>query len=86
MKLMRFISEDDRILCGLYEDALPDEPRIIRGDIFGQFRVSEKRARIRRLLPPIVPSNILAIGLNYRRHADETGLRGSGLISTSLMK
>jgi 2-keto-4-pentenoate hydratase/2-oxohepta-3-ene-1,7-dioic acid hydratase in catechol pathway len=74
MKLIRFISEDDRILCGLYDDALPDEPLIIKGDLFGQFRVSGKRARIRRFLPPIVPGNILAIGLNYRRHAEETGL------------
>jgi 2-keto-4-pentenoate hydratase/2-oxohepta-3-ene-1,7-dioic acid hydratase in catechol pathway len=74
MKLVRFISEDDRVLCGLYEEELPAEPRIIEGDIFGEFSIGRERARIRHFLPPVAPCNILAIGLNYRRHADETGL------------
>lgn len=74
MKLMRFLSEDGRVLCGSYEESRPKEPRIIHGDLFGEFHVGDDRASIRHVLPPVVPCNILAVGLNYRRHADETGM------------
>ena len=45
---------------------------MIEGDILKEFKVSNRQEGIRRLLPPISPSTILALGLNYRRHADET--------------
>ncbi len=47
--------------------------RKIAGDIFGDFEVTAEPAEIRRLLTPIEPAAILCIGLNYRRHAEETG-------------
>lgn len=45
----------------------------IEGDIFGEFSVTDTPAEVRKLLAPVVPSAILCIGLNYRRHAEETG-------------
>jgi len=36
--------------------------------------VTGKRVRIERLLPPVEAPNILALGLNYRSHADETNI------------
>lgn len=45
---------------------------VIAGDIFGAFRVTDREARIHRLLAPIQPTAILCIGLNYRFHAEET--------------
>ena len=74
MKLIRFLSKENQVLCGLYEPELRDQARIIRGDIFGKFKVTSKAATIHSVLPPVSPRNILALGLNYRKHADETNV------------
>jgi 2-keto-4-pentenoate hydratase/2-oxohepta-3-ene-1,7-dioic acid hydratase in catechol pathway len=47
----------------------------IDGDIFGNFSVTKKAADVRKILAPVVPGQILCIGLNYRRHAEETGAK-----------
>jgi len=72
MKIIRFLSDDHRILYGRYETDQPDCARIIVGDIFHDFHVTREQAKIKRFLPPVQPSNILALGLSYRRHAEET--------------
>ncbi len=45
----------------------------IEGGLFGNFAAGTEPAAIVRNLPPIDPVQILCIGLNYRRHAEETG-------------
>jgi 2-keto-4-pentenoate hydratase/2-oxohepta-3-ene-1,7-dioic acid hydratase in catechol pathway len=45
----------------------------IDGDLFSSYRVTDQRMTIERLLAPIVPTDILCIGLNYREHAKESG-------------
>ncbi|MEB3351562.1 MAG: fumarylacetoacetate hydrolase family protein [Cyanobacteriota bacterium] len=45
----------------------------LEGDLFTQLRPSGEAARVDRLLAPLRPPLILGIGLNYRRHARETG-------------
>ena len=50
------------------------EARLIRGDLFGAYDLTDETAAVRRLLAPIEPVNVIAIGLNYRRHAEESGL------------
>jgi len=72
MKIIRFLSDDQRVLYGKYDEDQPDCARIIDGDIFQDFHVTPERAKIKHFLPPVQPSNILALGLNYRRHAEET--------------
>lgn len=72
MKIIRFITKNDQLLYGLYDPELPDQARIIQGDIFGKFRVTSKLAKIQHVLSPVFPCNVLALGLNYRQHADET--------------
>jgi 2-keto-4-pentenoate hydratase/2-oxohepta-3-ene-1,7-dioic acid hydratase in catechol pathway len=44
----------------------------IEGDLFGPFTVTERVADVQKVLAPVVPTTILCIGLNYRRHAVET--------------
>jgi 2-keto-4-pentenoate hydratase/2-oxohepta-3-ene-1,7-dioic acid hydratase in catechol pathway len=72
MKLMRFVSEKGEILTGLYEKGRTEETKIIEGDIFGEYRLTSQSAHIERPLPPVDPPNIVCVGLNYRRHAEET--------------
>ena len=43
----------------------------IEGDIFGRYQPTSDKADVRKLLAPVMPTNILCIGLNYRRHAAE---------------
>lgn len=47
----------------------------IEGDIYGAYKVTERPGRVAKLLAPIVPTQILCIGLNYRRHAQEAGAK-----------
>ncbi|MEI8172660.1 MAG: fumarylacetoacetate hydrolase family protein [Deltaproteobacteria bacterium] len=72
MKIIRFLSENSQTLTGLYDPQCPEEARVIRGNVLGDFEITSNRERIKHFLPPIEPCNILALGLNYRKHADET--------------
>ena len=44
----------------------------IEGGLFSHHRVTDRRLRIDKLLSPLVPTDILCIGLNYRDHAKES--------------
>ncbi|MFA6542842.1 MAG: fumarylacetoacetate hydrolase family protein [Limisphaerales bacterium] len=45
----------------------------LAGSIYDSPRVTTERAGMVKLLAPVAPSSIICIGLNYRRHAEETG-------------
>ncbi len=47
--------------------------RRIDGDVLGAFKVTGEIVQVSKLLAPIAARAILCIGLNYRRHAEETG-------------
>lgn len=72
MKFLRFETRGKETLYGT-----PDSGGIkeIRGDIFGRFEAAGRTfdpADV-RLLPPVTPSKIVAVGLNYKDHAAEMG-------------
>src|SRR5262249_54833670 len=47
--------------------------RLLEGDLFGDFREGpEVSPEGLRLLPPVMPSKIVCVGLNYRDHAIES--------------
>jgi len=73
MKIIRYSNPQGIIHYGSEQ---PDGSSFrIDGNIFGDFKVSAERAVITKLLAPIAPTQILGIGLNYGRHADETGAK-----------
>jgi 2-keto-4-pentenoate hydratase/2-oxohepta-3-ene-1,7-dioic acid hydratase in catechol pathway len=74
MKIVRFLSEEGEICLGSIRKDRPGEARIVRGDLFGKLEITGQTARIGRLLAPLDPPNILAVGLNYGRHAEETSI------------
>lgn len=47
----------------------------LAGDIFGAPTPTTEKADVAKLLVPIQPTTILCIGLNYRRHAQETNAK-----------
>src|SRR3954471_15990163 len=47
----------------------------IEGDLFGARQVTQDAADVRKLLAPVSPPTFFCIGLNYRRHAEESGAK-----------
>jgi 2-keto-4-pentenoate hydratase/2-oxohepta-3-ene-1,7-dioic acid hydratase in catechol pathway len=70
MQIVRFLSEGQVHLGRRIDD---NSALAIEGDLLGQYRVTERDLRIDKLLAPLVPTDILCIGLNYREHAAESG-------------
>ncbi len=70
MRLIRHLTPAGPAYAALQPDG---SAREIAGDIFSDFAVTDRLITPGKLLAPIAPTNILAIGLNYRRHAAESG-------------
>lgn len=75
MKIIRFITGNNDKRTGVVESQEDQTARIILGNLFDYFAVTEERETIKKILPPVMPPNIIGIGLNYAKHADETGIR-----------
>jgi 2-keto-4-pentenoate hydratase/2-oxohepta-3-ene-1,7-dioic acid hydratase in catechol pathway len=77
MRIIRFVANEGRtVVWGRATDpGLSAAHRIrLRGaTLFDGFDVTDEVLRVERLLAPLVPVDILCIGLNYRDHAAETG-------------
>jgi 2-keto-4-pentenoate hydratase/2-oxohepta-3-ene-1,7-dioic acid hydratase in catechol pathway len=70
MKLIRYEDSSGKVRQGaIVAGAAPVE---LDGDLFGEFRATNRPADVKKLLAPLLPTNILCIGLNYRRHAEES--------------
>jgi 2-keto-4-pentenoate hydratase/2-oxohepta-3-ene-1,7-dioic acid hydratase in catechol pathway len=72
MRIIRFIS-GKQIFFGEPIDG--KTAKRIEGDLFTSLKVTDEVLPIDRLLAPIVPTDILCIGLNYREHAAESNSR-----------
>lgn len=70
MQIIRFFS-DGKVYHGRPID--DRSAHRIDGDILAEFRVTDQVMMVDKLLAPIVPADILCIGLNYREHAKEGG-------------
>jgi 2-keto-4-pentenoate hydratase/2-oxohepta-3-ene-1,7-dioic acid hydratase in catechol pathway len=73
MKIIRFLDDEGIERLGSLQ---PDgTAETLLGSIFGSLEPTGETAKISKLLAPIVPTSILAIGLNYLRHAEESGAK-----------
>jgi 2-keto-4-pentenoate hydratase/2-oxohepta-3-ene-1,7-dioic acid hydratase in catechol pathway len=72
MKFYRFIAENKP----RYGVAKSETVTELEGDIFAQYNLTDKTYKFDEitLLAPCMPSKIVAIGLNYRSHAQELGM------------
>lgn len=70
MRIARFLSAGECYTGQLIDDqwALAME-----GSVAESLRPTTKRLRVEKLLAPLIPTDILCIGLNYREHAKESG-------------
>lgn len=74
MRLIRFVSEDGVTYFGVVDSQEDKTACIIHGDTFETLAVTDDRKVIQAYLPPVMPPNIIGIGLNYADHAEETGI------------
>jgi 2-keto-4-pentenoate hydratase/2-oxohepta-3-ene-1,7-dioic acid hydratase in catechol pathway len=70
MKIIRHLTPSGPAYASLQPDGTARE---ITGDLFGSFRATDRVVKPGKILAPVVPPNILAIGLNYKKHAEEGG-------------
>src|SRR5688500_10756603 len=71
MRILRHLSPTGPAYAALQPDGIAHE---ISGDILGDYRVTDRVVKPGKILAPIVPPNILCIGLNYKKHAAESNL------------
>ena len=71
MKIIRYVYEDEKNYGILNGNIIKE----IKGDIFSDFSMGEKVAKLNdvEVIAPVDPPNIIAIGLNYKKHAAESG-------------
>jgi 2-keto-4-pentenoate hydratase/2-oxohepta-3-ene-1,7-dioic acid hydratase in catechol pathway len=73
MKIVRY--RDQQGAIG-YAAQQPDGSSMkLAGDIFASPKITAQKADVAKLLAPIQPISIICIGLNYRKHAEETGAK-----------
>jgi len=72
VKIVHYVKDGSR-KCGVLSGEMIFK---IEGDIFSRFRVIEEKhqpLKEVKVLPPVHPSKVIAIGINYRDHAEEFG-------------
>ncbi|MFO7965202.1 MAG: fumarylacetoacetate hydrolase family protein [Desulfobacterales bacterium] len=73
MHIVRFLDDENQVCYGTQVE----EHSAIRlhGDIFDGLTETGERVRVNKWLAPVDPPAILCIGINYKAHADETGIK-----------
>lgn len=69
MKIIRFLSDGNKEYYGTLQQQ--NEAYLIKGDLYSNYEITNKTVPLRRLLAPIIPRDILCIGLNYLKHIQE---------------
>jgi 2-keto-4-pentenoate hydratase/2-oxohepta-3-ene-1,7-dioic acid hydratase in catechol pathway len=71
MKIVRYLDESGK--TGFASKEKDGSYRQLEGQPYSGFRRTAQTVRVERLLAPVAPTAIWAIGLNYRPHAIEAG-------------
>jgi 2-keto-4-pentenoate hydratase/2-oxohepta-3-ene-1,7-dioic acid hydratase in catechol pathway len=71
MRIIRCLTEGNRVVHAVVQP--DDSAHLLEGDLFDHPRPTARVVTIEKLLAPIEPPMIWCIGLNYKRHAQETG-------------
>lgn len=73
MRILRCLTEDGQVVFAA--EHTDGRTTLLRGNLYGDLHASDTPIRPAELLSPIDPTMIWCIGLNYRRHAEETGAK-----------
>jgi len=72
MKIVRFLDDGGNTRYGAQQD--DGTTTLLEGDVYNSFSDTGRSAAVRKLLAPILPTNIMCIGANYVKHAEEGGV------------
>ncbi len=73
MRIIRCLTDDGQVTFAAEQ---PDgRTLLLRGNLYGKLETTDTPIHVAQRLTPIDPTMIWCIGLNYRRHAEETGAR-----------
>jgi 2-keto-4-pentenoate hydratase/2-oxohepta-3-ene-1,7-dioic acid hydratase in catechol pathway len=70
MKIIRFLSGGREQFGRLHDDG---HATLLAGALFDSLHDTGTAAEVEKLLAPLVPRDILCVGLNYKQHAAESG-------------
>lgn len=73
MRILRCLTEDGQVVYAA--EQADGRALLLRGNLYGKLETTSTPIRAAQHLTPIAPSMIWCIGLNYRRHAEETGAK-----------
>jgi 2-keto-4-pentenoate hydratase/2-oxohepta-3-ene-1,7-dioic acid hydratase in catechol pathway len=73
MRIIRFLDSVNQLHFGV--DQNDGTALRIEGDILANYTVTHQKVAIQKRLAPLQPTAIFCIGLNYRKHAEETGAK-----------
>lgn len=68
MRIVRYLDSRGQIQFGQQQG---ESITRLEGDLFGTLTPGVEKADVVKILAPVEPRNILCIGLNYRKHAEE---------------
>lgn len=69
MKIVRYQDASGKIHLGRQQD--DGSVTRMEGELFGSLKDTGEKVDVKKLLAPLAPANIICIGLNYRKHAEE---------------
>ena len=69
MRIIRFEDKSGNVQLGSQQQ--DGSVTLVEGCLLGDFQDTGQAAEVGKLLSPIAPTDILCIGLNYRKHAEE---------------
>ena len=70
MKLLRYLDPEGAIQCAVqHADGSREQ---LAGSMYDGIRPTGSPAQVAKLLAPVAPAALWCVGLNYRRHAEET--------------
>lgn len=73
MRILRCLTEND--LTVYVTEGEMGSYHLLSGNPFHGFKATQAHVPVKQVLAPIEPTMIWCIGLNYRRHAEETGAK-----------
>jgi len=71
MKIIRFLDPENNVHYGL--PGPDDRAQRLEGNLFSGLHPTGEHLPVSKLLAPLVPTQLICIGMNYRKHAEETG-------------
>ena len=71
MRLIRHLTPQGPAYAALQPDG---SAREVVGDLYGDLKLGSRTVTPGKLLAPVEPTNLLCIGLNYKKHAAESNL------------